>query len=100
MTVLTLKPSTTALPGYFPSAAAIVFGLTASDAFLVYAKLFGYEAVKDRTETQIQKDLVKLWDELVLQGQGGKIALVEQPEEENRQRDWSADSFPAGNPHR
>lgn len=57
-------------------------GLTASDAFLVYAKLFGYEAVKDRTETQIQKDLVKLWDELVLQGQGGKIALVEQPEEE------------------
>ncbi|MCI9593083.1 MAG: BMP family ABC transporter substrate-binding protein [Lachnospiraceae bacterium] len=57
-------------------------GLTCSDAFLVYAELFGYEAVRERTESQIQKDLVKIWEELVLQGRGGKIALVEQPEEE------------------
>lgn len=57
-------------------------GLTASDAFLIYADLFGYETVKERTEMQMQKDLVKVWDELVLKAQGSKVALVEQPEAE------------------
>lgn len=57
-------------------------GLTCSDALLVYAELFGYDVVKVRTESQIQKDMAKIWEELVLKGQGGKIALVEQPEKE------------------
>lgn len=55
--------------------------LTCSDAFLVYAEIFGYEMVKERTESQIQKDLLKIWDELLLTAGGSKIALVEQPEE-------------------
>ena len=55
--------------------------LTCSDAFLIYVELFGYEAIKDRTEGQIQKDLAKIWDEILLFSRGGKIALVEQPEE-------------------
>lgn len=55
--------------------------LTCSDAFLVYVEIFGYEQVKERTESQIQKDLVKIKDEILLAAGGGKIALVEQPEE-------------------
>lgn len=56
-------------------------GLTCSDAFLIYAEIYGYEEIKGRMEGQIQKDLDKIWPELVLKGQGGDIALVEQPEE-------------------
>ncbi len=56
-------------------------GLTCSDAFLIYAEIYGYEEIKQRTEGQIQKDLDKIWPELVLKGKGGDIALVEQPEE-------------------
>lgn len=55
--------------------------LTCSDAFLIYVEIFGYEAVKERTESQIQKDLPKIWDELLLKSRGGKVTLVEQPEE-------------------
>lgn len=54
--------------------------ITCSDAFLVYVEIFGYDMVKERTEGQIQKDLNKIWDELLLLSRGGKIALVEQPE--------------------
>lgn len=55
--------------------------LTASDAFLIYAELLGYEAVKMKTEDQIRKDLVKIRDELTLTARGSEIELVEQPEE-------------------
>jgi len=56
-------------------------GLTASDAFLTYVEIFGYELVKERTESQIKKDMAKLKDELLLTSRGNEIELVEQPEE-------------------
>ncbi|HIQ73989.1 MAG TPA: BMP family ABC transporter substrate-binding protein [Candidatus Cottocaccamicrobium excrementipullorum] len=56
-------------------------GLTASDAFLLYVEIYGYETIKEKTEGEIEEDLTKIWKELVLKGQGGKVALVEQPEE-------------------
>lgn len=57
--------------------------MTCSDAFLIYVDLFGYPAVRDKAEGEIKKDLSKLRDELSLADRGNKIALVEQPEEEN-----------------
>ncbi|MDO5348881.1 MAG: BMP family ABC transporter substrate-binding protein [Lachnospiraceae bacterium] len=66
----------------FASQGGNAIGLTCSDAFLIYAELFDYEAIKQNTETQIRKDLEKIWPELVLRGQGGDVELVEQPEEE------------------
>ncbi|MEG0565579.1 MAG: BMP family ABC transporter substrate-binding protein, partial [Hungatella sp.] len=53
---------------------------TCSDAFLVYVEIFEYRVVRERTEAQIQKDLVKIWDELLLSSRGGKVTLLEQPE--------------------
>lgn len=53
--------------------------MTASDAFLTYVEIFGYDTVKRRTEAQMRKDLNKIWDELMLKAHGGKIDLVEQP---------------------
>ena len=35
-------------------------GLTCSDAFLIYAEIFGYDTVKEKTESEIQKDLTKI----------------------------------------
>lgn len=55
--------------------------MTCSDAFLIYVELFGYNKVKNRVEKQMQKDLEKLKNELLLNSRGNKIALVEQPEE-------------------
>lgn len=55
--------------------------MTASDAFLTYVEIFGYDMVKERTPDQIRRDLNKIWDELLLKSRGGEIALVQQPEE-------------------
>lgn len=55
--------------------------MTASDAFLIYAEIFGYDMVKTRTEDQMKKDLVKIKDELTLTAGGSRIELVEQPQE-------------------
>lgn len=55
--------------------------MTASDAFLIYAELFGYDTVKMRTEDQMRGDLAKIKDELMLTARGSRIELVEQPGE-------------------
>lgn len=65
-------------------------GLTASDAFLIYVEIFGYELVKERTENQMKKDMVRLKDELMLTSRGNEIALVEQPEETKSSNSGSA----------
>lgn len=53
--------------------------MTASDAFLIYAEIFGYDMVKNRTEDQMKKDLAKIKDELMLTARGSRIELIEQP---------------------
>lgn len=55
--------------------------MTASDAFLDYVMIYGYEEIKDRTADQMTQDLNKIWEELLQQSRGGKIAVVQQPEE-------------------
>ncbi len=54
--------------------------LTASDAFLKYVEFFGYDYVRERTESQMKQDLAKIRDELLLTARGSEIALVEQPQ--------------------
>lgn len=55
--------------------------LTASDAFLIYVEIFGYDLIKQRTESQMKQDMITLRDELMLTSRGNVIELVEQPEE-------------------
>ena len=54
--------------------------LTASDAFLKYVEFFSYEVAKERTADQMKRDLLRIWDELLLISRGSEIALVEKPE--------------------
>ena len=58
--------------------------MTASDAFLIYVEIFGYQQVKEKTGDQMRKDLDKIWDELLLKARGAKIELVEQPQEQEK----------------
>lgn len=58
--------------------------LTASDAFLQYVELYGYEEVKHQTSDQMKKGIARIWDELLLSSRGGRIALVEAPEAESK----------------
>lgn len=55
--------------------------MTASDAFLTYVEIFGYDVAVQRTETRMKQDLKKIMDELYLAARGGAIELVEQPKE-------------------
>lgn len=54
--------------------------LTASDAFLIYVEIYGYDTAKRQTESQMKKGLDGIWDEVQLKAHGGRIALVEEPE--------------------
>lgn len=56
--------------------------MTASDAFLIYVEIFGYDTVRMQTEIQIKKGLDGIWDELRLKSGGSQIDLVEEPEKE------------------
>lgn len=54
--------------------------LTASDAFLIYVNVYGYEKMKDQTENEISKDLGRIWEEIELAAGGSQVELVENPE--------------------
>lgn len=54
--------------------------LTASDAFLIYINVYGYEKMKDQTEIGIGKALDRIWKEIELAAGGNQVELVESPE--------------------
>jgi basic membrane lipoprotein Med (substrate-binding protein (PBP1-ABC) superfamily) len=64
--------------------------MTCSDAFLIYVELFSYDVVKNRNQKKIEKDLVKIKDELLLASRGSKIALVDRPEQVEEPADSGA----------
>jgi basic membrane lipoprotein Med (substrate-binding protein (PBP1-ABC) superfamily) len=54
--------------------------MNASDAFLKYLEIFGYEYTSHQIESQMKKDLTKIWYELDQSDDGSKIEHVENPE--------------------
>lgn len=56
--------------------------LTASDAFLVYIEIYGYDQVKGQTEREMYQSLRKIWDEIRLADKGNQIELIRDPKEE------------------
>lgn len=55
--------------------------LTVSDAFLIYIEIYGYEQVKNETETEMYQSLQKMWEEITLADKGSQVELVQNPEE-------------------
>lgn len=59
-----------------------VRNLSTSDAFLVFLKVFGYAAVKDKIPSEIDKDLGKVWEELLTRSNKEEaVELVMEPKE-------------------
>lgn len=56
-------------------------GLTVSDGFLIYVKIFGYDKVIEQSEQEISRGLQKMWTEITLAGQGSQVELVRDPEQ-------------------
>jgi basic membrane lipoprotein Med (substrate-binding protein (PBP1-ABC) superfamily) len=59
--------------------------LTASDAFLIYLEIFGWEKMRDSLPDSIRKDLVRIRDEFELRTSGESVKLVTDAAEEKRQ---------------
>ena len=55
--------------------------LTCSDAFLIYAEIYGYDMVKGQTEKEMYQALQKMWEEVQLASSGSQVELVQDPEE-------------------
>lgn len=55
--------------------------LTVSDAFLIYAEIYGYEQMAKETGHEMLTALQKIWKEITLADNGGHVELVQNPEE-------------------
>lgn len=55
--------------------------LTSADAFLHYIKIFGYKLMKEQSVHQMRKEIVKIWEELVLAQEESQIQVSVGPEE-------------------
>lgn len=55
--------------------------ITVGDALLFYVSLFSYEAVKQRSKSEMKKDLERIWNEFSLINRAPEKALVMEPEE-------------------
>ena len=55
-------------------------GINASDAFLMYVEIYGYENVIGQSGQNMYRDLQKMWKEITLAGQGSQVELVQNPE--------------------
>ncbi len=55
--------------------------LTVSDAFLIYAELYGYHNITGESEQEMLQGLQKIWKEIVLVNSGGQVELMQDPVE-------------------
>lgn len=56
------------------------FDLNVSDAFLIYVEIYGYDKVIEHSSQEISRALQKMWQEIILAGQGSQVELVQDPE--------------------
>ena len=57
---------------------------TVGDAMLSYLKVYGYAALGAAGETEIRKNLARMWEEVALQQESAPIELKSRPSEEKK----------------
>lgn len=62
--------------------------ITAADAMLTYCKIYGYSDLLSKSNEQIKKSLLKIWEELSLLEEKETIDLKENPEERQKRKFW------------
>ena len=55
---------------------------TVGDAMLAYMKVYGYQSLRGKSETEIKKQVAKIWEEIALQQEQPAIDVKLQPAEE------------------
>lgn len=58
----------------------------ASDALLIFIDIYGYDAVKDMTESQMKEKIELLWDEFKNESQGRQVQLYMEPTKKGRKK--------------
>lgn len=53
--------------------------ITAGDAMCMYLEIYGYEQLKERTQSEIRKDLASIWNEILMYNNGEEATLVLDP---------------------
>lgn len=71
--------------------------IEAGDALCLYLEIFGYEEAKKKSQGQLRKDLVKIWNEIITINNGEEVKLLLNPTEES-QKIAMIKLFPVGTP--
>lgn len=67
------------------------------DAFAIYLEIFGYEEAIEKSQADLHKDIVKIWNEFVAASKGEEVTLLLNPTEGSKKVSLSK-LFPMGTP--
>ncbi len=70
--------------------------ITSGDALCYYLSIFGYKDALEKTQADIRKDLVRLWDEFVNYNSGTMMTLVLNPTPESQRSSLSISKLLGG----
>lgn len=60
--------------------------ITTGDAFLIFIDIYGYDNIKNLTETEMKEKIDLLWEEFVTESQGREVELKMEPAKQGRKR--------------
>lgn len=60
--------------------------LTSGDAFLIFIDIYGYNQVKNLTESEMKEKINLLWDEFLIESKGREIKLAMEPAKKGRKK--------------
>ena len=71
--------------------------ITAGDAICIYLEIYGYDCLKERSQSELRKDIAVIWNEFLMYNNEEEAALVLHPTAES-QKISLAKLFPVGTP--
>lgn len=60
--------------------------LTSGDAFLIFIDIYGYNIIKNLTESEMREKVKLLWDEFLMESEGREIQLRMEPAKNGRKK--------------
>ncbi len=71
--------------------------ITSGDAACVYLEIFGYKEAQTKSQTEIRKDIARVWNELLVAAKPDQVRLILNPTPES-QKTSLMNLFPVGTP--
>ncbi len=60
--------------------------LTSGDAFLIFIDIYGYDEIKNLTSNEMKEKLEPMWEEFLLESEGGEVQLRMEPTKVGRKK--------------